>query len=355
MVSATFNIKLFLVTLCLVLALYPQQGNAKAIAQKRQAVATIQNNWVTVCAPGTGDKPNQKRDDSVATLNIQNSRPTRTIDCASSTATATVTATAAPDNNPPSNKKPPPSCNAQCWSDYLWHTYGYGISPQLGLIGIVCILTGLYFMAFGFRCFRATLALTGFVIFACMTWIGLTNNEPYPGYPNQAIVYICVCVGLGILGSIIFMFFYCITLYFVGALGGFYLAIFILSWKDNLVITNNVARICFIIGVAIIAGVSVFLLERYIIIFATSFIGAYLFIFGLDLFVHTGFINGFRIILDHNWWHNVQYMIDVHVYLMLGAVILLTLISCGWQYYWNVMRLHRFFGINVVEAVPVKA
>jgi hypothetical protein len=44
-------------------------------------------------------------------------------------------------------------------------TYGYGISPQLGLVGIVCILTGLYFMAFGFRCFRATLALTGFVIF----------------------------------------------------------------------------------------------------------------------------------------------------------------------------------------------
>jgi len=187
MVSATFNIKLFLVTLCLVLVLYPQQGNAKAVIQKRQAVATIQNNWVTVCAPGTGDSPNKKRDDSAATLNIQNSKPTRTIDCASSTATATVTATAAPDNNPPSNNKPS-KCDAQCWNNYLWRkyfidmhvitvlisltnpfilpdTYGWGITPQLGLVGIVCILTGLYFMAFGFRCFRATLALTGFVIF----------------------------------------------------------------------------------------------------------------------------------------------------------------------------------------------
>lgn len=44
-------------------------------------------------------------------------------------------------------------------------TYGYGISPQLGLVGICCMLTGMYFMAFGFRCFRATLALTGFIIF----------------------------------------------------------------------------------------------------------------------------------------------------------------------------------------------
>jgi hypothetical protein len=188
-----------------------------------------------------------------------------------------------------------------------------------------------------------------------MTWVGLTNNEPYPGYPHQPIVYITVCVGLGILGAIIFMFFYCISLYFVGALGGFYLAIFILSWKQDLVIENNVARICFIIGMAIVAGVSVFLLERYIIIFATSFIGAYLFVFGMDLFVHTGFINGFRIILDHNWWHNVQYYINTNVYVMLGAVIILTLLSCGWQYYWNVMKLHRFFGINVVEAAPPKA
>jgi hypothetical protein len=49
-----------------------------------------------------------------------------------------------------------------------------------------------------------------------MTWVGLTNNEPYSGYPNQPIVYITVCVGLGILGAIIFMFFYCISLYFVG-------------------------------------------------------------------------------------------------------------------------------------------
>lgn len=89
-----------------------------------------------------------------------------------------------------------------------------------------------------------------------MTWIGLVNNEPITGYPHNEIVYICVSIGLGILGGILFMFFYPIGLYFVGgrccfintkttnqysffnfiALGGFFLAVYIMSWRENLVI-----------------------------------------------------------------------------------------------------------------------
>lgn len=51
---------------------------------------------------------------------------------------------------------------------------------------------------------------------AVMTWIGLVNNEPIIGYPHNEIVYICVSIGLGILGGFLFMFFYPIGLYFVG-------------------------------------------------------------------------------------------------------------------------------------------
>lgn len=128
MVSSIFNIKVFLLTICFVLALLPHQSNAKAVVQRRQAVATIQNNWVTVCAPGTGSDPNftnnnqvQKRDDSVMTLNDMHSKPTRTVDCSTATATTTPTATSAPDNNPP--PKSTGSCNAQCWNQYLWSKY----------------------------------------------------------------------------------------------------------------------------------------------------------------------------------------------------------------------------------------
>lgn len=96
-------------------------------------------------------------------------------------------------------------------------TYGYGISVAQGFTGIVCILIGVYFMLFGYRFFRPTLALTGFVFFAFMTWIGLVNNEPPGGFPNNEITYICVSVGLGLLGAALFMFFYPVGLYGVGS------------------------------------------------------------------------------------------------------------------------------------------
>lgn len=115
-------------------------------------------------------------------------------------------------------------------------TYGYGISVAQGFTGIVCMLIGLYFLIFGYSSFRGTLGFTGFVFFACMTWIGLVNNEPQYGYPNNEIVYTCVSVGLGLVGAFLFIFLYPIALYFIGGLGGFFLAVYILSWKENLVI-----------------------------------------------------------------------------------------------------------------------
>jgi hypothetical protein len=75
-----------------------------------------------------------------------------------------------------------------------------------------------------------------------------------------------------------------------------------------------------------------------------------MFIFGLDLFVHAGFVNAARLIMDHNGCHFVTYRINTGIYVMLAMVIVLTLLSFGWQYYWNIMAMHRSFGVNVVPA-----
>lgn len=108
------------------------------------------------------------------------------------------------------------------------------------------MLIALYFLIFGYSSFRGTLAATGFVFFAVMTWIGLVNNEPLHGYPHNEIVYICVSAGLGLIGIFLFIFIYGVALYFVGALAGFFVAVFILSWKENLVI-QIVSRVIFIL------------------------------------------------------------------------------------------------------------
>lgn len=99
-------------------------------------------------------------------------------------------------------------------------------------------------------------------------------------------------------------------------------------------------------------AILVFLLESYIIIFATSFTGAYLFMLGLDFFVHTGFINAILLIYDGNSNHYNAYIMNRPVYIMLAFVAVLCVISFIWQYYWNVYKNQRYFGINVVHEPP---
>jgi hypothetical protein len=51
---------------------------------------------------------------------------------------------------------------------YMVHdvdTYGYGVTPALGVIGGMLMLIGLHLMSFGFRIFRGTLGLVGFTVF----------------------------------------------------------------------------------------------------------------------------------------------------------------------------------------------
>lgn len=78
-----------------------------------------------------------------------------------------------------------------------------------------------------------------------MTWIGLVNNEPAGGYPLGDLIYICVSAGLGILGAIMLAFFYQAGTYCLAALGGFYFAVYFLSWKEDLVITIVSSMLCF--------------------------------------------------------------------------------------------------------------
>jgi hypothetical protein len=101
-----------------------------------------------------------------------------------------------------------------------------------------------------------------------------------------------------------------------------------------------------------VLAILIILAESYMVIFCTAFIGAYLFILGLDLFIHTGLINAFLTIFDGNKNHTNIYIIQTPTYVMLAFVIVLTLGSFGWQYYWNVMSRKKQFGVNIEEAPP---
>jgi flagellar basal body-associated protein FliL len=81
----------------------------------------------------------------------------------------------------------------------------------------------------------------------------------------------------------------------------------------------------------------------------TAFIGSYLFFFGLDFFVHTGFINPWLLIFDGNPNHHNTYLMSTSVRVMLALVLFIFLVSIIWQYYWHVIRCPRKFGVVIVE------
>lgn len=47
-------------------------------------------------------------------------------------------------------------------------TYGYGVTPALGVMGGLLMLIGLHLMSLGFRVFRGTLAIVGFTVFGML-------------------------------------------------------------------------------------------------------------------------------------------------------------------------------------------
>lgn len=76
--------------------------------------------------------------------------------------------------------------------------------------------------------------------------------------------------------------------------------------------------------------------------------------FGIDLFAHTGMVNAFLVIFDGNQYHKNVYILRTTVYVMLAFVIFLTLVSFGWQYYWNIISKKKGFGVNLQEKVDEK-
>lgn len=107
------------------------------------------------------------------------------------------------------------------------------------------------------------------------------------------------------------------------------------------------ARACFLVALAFLFACITFFLERHVVLFATSFVGAFIFIVGIDMLAHTGYLAGTKSILDKNTLHRVKYDIDSKVYAMLAMTIVLFLIAFGWQYMYN---RGRHFGVNFVEA-----
>ncbi|CAO3617840.1 unnamed protein product [Cunninghamella blakesleeana] len=215
----------------------------------------------------------------------------------------------------------------------------------MGLLGGILVLFGLQLIGFGYRYYRLTLSIANSIIFGASTWIALINNKPAGGYSQDHITMFIVPFIIGILGFLL-CFYYCkysiYSIYLISVLCGATLALYICSWREDLVIPSMIGRIIFFTGLPFLFVILTIFFERQMLLFCISFCGSFIFILGVDLLTHTGYIQFSWLLLTKNS--------DIHPFpltrLMLAMLVLIsiiTVISYLWQIVFNVR--YRYFHI----------
>ncbi|KAI8975624.1 hypothetical protein BDF20DRAFT_906830 [Mycotypha africana] len=191
----------------------------------------------------------------------------------------------------------------------------------------------------------------GFLTFTSVTWIALANAKPEAGYSRDSITMIVAPVGVGIIGAVAYHFLWTIAMYLTGAFSGFIFAVFICCWRSDLLIVNLIGRYAFLGGMALLFAIALYFAHRPIMLFATSFVGAYAVMFGIDCLARVGFIAGPEALLNRNPRHIIEYRVGTFVYVLLAMVLVLFLLSFIWQFLFNAAYE---FGLHVAAAVKGK-
>ncbi|KAF9935980.1 hypothetical protein BGZ67_002841 [Mortierella alpina] len=206
------------------------------------------------------------------------------------------------------------------------------------IVAIVLMVAGFLFAFFGHKFFKITLFLAGFYVFSTLAWIALRNAEPAAGYgTNAQWIYLGVAGAAGILGGGLFLCFWRLGFAAIGAIAGFYLAIFILSWASQGVISNGTGRTIFIVACVIVGIILTFFVERHVIIIGTAIVGSGSFFVGLDNFINTGFSAAFTAFLSGKGHQALLgtdgYQVSPKVYGMLAGTLAMMVIGACFQYY----------------------
>ncbi|EPB90815.1 hypothetical protein HMPREF1544_02393 [Mucor circinelloides 1006PhL] len=236
-----------------------------------------------------------------------------------------------------------------------WYVAVYGtesgISPQMAALGAILIVLGLFLTSMGFRMAKIMFAVMGLLTLGSMTWIALANLRPEAGYSRDSITMICVPVGVGVVGAIAYYLLWTIAMYLSAAFGGFVFAVYIVTWRSDLLIVNLIGRSCFLGGMGLAFAILVYFAHRPIMLFVTSFVGSYIFFFGIDCLARVGFIAGPQKLLNSNPRHLVEYEVSKFVYVLLAMIIVMFLFSFIWQFIFNAAIE---FGLHVAAAVKGK-
>jgi hypothetical protein len=132
--------------------------------------------------------------------------------------------------------------------------------------------------------------LVGFWVGANVAYIILTNAKPDGYGSNTATILLVVSIIVGLLfGGLLACCFF-LAIYLLGAFAGYMFALWIRAWASNGVIQTGWGRAVLIIVCVIVGVILMHFLEKFVFIIASAFIGAFLIMLGIDVYVKAGLL-----------------------------------------------------------------
>ncbi|KAI8834663.1 hypothetical protein BC829DRAFT_422214 [Chytridium lagenaria] len=208
-----------------------------------------------------------------------------------------------------------------------------------GLTGALSILVGGFILFFGFKLYKPTIFVVGSIIGSMLGYNILIRVEPSNGYPSRELVLLLGSIAIGILFGFLLLCLRRLCIFALGAVGGFFLAIFILGLRPGSLIESGWGRWIFIAVFVIIGIVAALKLEKPLVIFVTSFAGSYGVIFGVDCFAGVGFAEAAARAVAGGNVDVSAFQVDGKVIAMAISVLVLTAIGVVVQYRINRGRL----------------
>ncbi|KAF9966100.1 hypothetical protein BGZ70_003299 [Mortierella alpina] len=224
------------------------------------------------------------------------------------------------------NQPNPPNNND---NDMLGDGRSINLTWQRIVAGLVLLLVGVILTFRGYRHYRFTMFLAGFIAGCVIIYSILTNVEPAQGWDNRQIIYVFSCIGGGLVLGFVCWLLHRFTIWILGGITGLAIALYLLAWRNEGLIRSKGGRIGLLVGASVLGLLIALFMGRRILIPATAIVGAYITVIGIDLFARTGFSESIKRFFTTD--SNVNYTLTTNLYIMLGCVAGLMLLGVIFQ------------------------
>ncbi|KAF9347513.1 hypothetical protein BGX34_003092 [Mortierella sp. NVP85] len=191
--------------------------------------------------------------------------------------------------------------------------------------GMLFIIFGLIEVVQGYKYIRLTMLVTGFFVWGSLAVMIMLIADINSGGYQTSGAYFAVWFILGLIGALVSFYFWHIGIILTGAWGMFVVVAVILTAINlrSVILRFSILGVCLVLG-----GYLTYRFERVSVILATSLGGAYSFMFGLDMFIQTGFRATFHVILSQS---TARFHPNVGTYVMIALTPLIALAGVIWE------------------------